>query len=255
MATAAGVGDSETSHDRPKVFLSYSRKDLATAERLRDRLIAAGFEAYLDKHDILPGEPWQERLARLIETADTVAFLLSPDSVASPVVDWEVNEAERLAKRILPVVIRDADPEKVPGRLKRLNYVFIRNAFEEATGLAQLGTWLLTDIGWIREHTRLGVLAADWERGERSDALLLRGPPLAAAERWVSERPREAPEPTQLQRSFILAGRIGEQARIAREQAQIARTRRAQRRTAVVLALMLAGVVGGVGACTSSGGA
>ncbi len=60
------------------VFPWHSRKDLATAEALRDRLIAQGFGAYLDKHDILPGYPWKERLAQLIETADRVVFPISP---------------------------------------------------------------------------------------------------------------------------------------------------------------------------------
>src|SRR5262245_44111622 len=141
---------------RLQVFISYSRKDLAAAEHLRDRLIAAGFGAYLDKHDILPGEPWRERLALLIEKADTVVFLLSPHSVASEICDWELNDAERLSKRILPVVICDTPAENVPGRLKRLNYIFLRGASEESDGVARLSEALLTDITWVREHTRLG---------------------------------------------------------------------------------------------------
>ena len=53
--------------DRPaSVFISYSRKDYAFAEKLRAALIAAGFEAYLDKEDILPGEPWRARLEQLM---------------------------------------------------------------------------------------------------------------------------------------------------------------------------------------------
>lgn len=49
------------------VFISYSRKDLAVAEDLRDRLVGSGFGAYLDQHDILPSEPWQDRLAAFPE--------------------------------------------------------------------------------------------------------------------------------------------------------------------------------------------
>ena len=66
-----------------RVFISYSRKDAEKAERLRNALVASGFEAYLDKHDILPGEPWQERLTGLIEAADSVVFLPTPASVRS----------------------------------------------------------------------------------------------------------------------------------------------------------------------------
>ena len=46
-------------------------------------LAERGFDAFLDKTDIAPGEPWKERLAGLIAAADTVVFTVSPDSVAS----------------------------------------------------------------------------------------------------------------------------------------------------------------------------
>ena len=233
-----------TAEKRVSVFISYSRKDLEAAERLRDRLDANGFEAYLDKHDILPGEPWQERLGRLIESADTVVFLLSSDSIASSICDWEVNEAERLAKRLLPVVIRDANDEQVPGRLKRLNYIFMRSEEEEESGFAAIRSALLTNIEWIREHTRLSELALDWQRSKRTDALLLRGEPLAAAERWISQRPDQTLGPTKLHHDFVLASREGEYVRLERDKAQIAATRRAQRRSFALLTLMLIGVLG-----------
>lgn len=239
-----------TTDARLQVFLSYSRKDLVTAEHLRDVLIARGFGAYLDKHDILPGEPWKERLAQLIETADTVVFLISPDSIASTVCDWEVNEAERLGKRILPVVIRDAPADAVPGRLKRLNYIFLRHETEAADGLARLEAALLTDIAWVREHTRLGERAAEWERKTRADALLLRGSELAAAELWVSRAHSGDQAPTDLHRAYITASREAEQARTEADRVQVARTRRFQKRAmwalmgvAVLLVAGLAGVI------------
>ena len=55
--------------ERLKVFISYSRKDSAFAEDLLLALEAAGFDPYLDKHDIVPGEPWEERLDRLVQAA------------------------------------------------------------------------------------------------------------------------------------------------------------------------------------------
>ena len=51
---------------RPLVFISYSRKDLAFAERLMAALKAHHVRAYLDQHNIAPGEPWKDRLAALI---------------------------------------------------------------------------------------------------------------------------------------------------------------------------------------------
>jgi hypothetical protein len=116
----------EPQPNRPvSVFISYSRADLTRAELLRDQLKTRGVEAYLDKHDILPGEPWQERIAGLIESADVVLFLISADSVSSNICDWEINETERLGKRLLPMIIRETPVELVPGRLRRLNFLFM----------------------------------------------------------------------------------------------------------------------------------
>lgn len=64
---------------RAKVFVSYSRKDLAFAETLVGALFERGFEAFLDKKDIAGGEDWQKRLSQLIAAADTVVFVISPD--------------------------------------------------------------------------------------------------------------------------------------------------------------------------------
>lgn len=229
---------------RLRVFVSYSRRDLAAAERLRDRLIERGFDAYLDKHDILPGEPWQERLASLIEMADAVVFLLSPDSVSSEICDWEVNEAERLAKRILPVVIRDTAGENVPGRLKRLNYIFIRNVDEEVDGFPRLSDALMTDISWVRDHTRIGELAAEWERNRCPPERLLRGSALTAAELWVSRPNSTGQSPTSLHVSFITESRKNEQSLAAAERSQVARTRRFQKRAGWALAAVAILVLG-----------
>ena len=100
---------------RPKVFISYSRKDLAFAQTLVDVLAERGFDAFLDKTDIAPGEPWKERLGGLIAAADTVVFVVSPDSVASSVCTWELEESARLGKRLIPVS-RATSPTPTPRR-------------------------------------------------------------------------------------------------------------------------------------------
>jgi len=41
-----------------KIFISYSHKDEDFAQELLSGLQLAGFEPYLDKHDIAAGEDW-----------------------------------------------------------------------------------------------------------------------------------------------------------------------------------------------------
>src|ERR1700687_1760747 len=115
---------SATSGSHAKVFVSYSRKDSAFAQMLVSELAAGGFDAFLDKTDIAPGEPWKERLAGLIAAADTVVFIVSGNSVASPICVWELEESARRGKRIIPVVVRRIADADAPPALGRLNWVF-----------------------------------------------------------------------------------------------------------------------------------
>src|SRR4051812_41894616 len=89
--------------ERLKVFVSYSRDDLDFADQLVAVLEICGFEAAIDRHDIKGGEQWEQRLGALILWADTVVFVLSPSSARSSTCAWEVEEASRSGKRILPV--------------------------------------------------------------------------------------------------------------------------------------------------------
>lgn len=203
---------SVTAPDAPKVFISYSRKNATFAEQLVQALKRRSFEAYLDKKDIAPGEPWKERLGALIQAADSVVFVVSPEAVKSPVCGWEVEEAERLGKRILPVVFRTPG-QKIPARLSRLNFIFFfdNSPFWRrsrlAAALKELETALNTDITWIREHTRLGELAARWVQSDKSADNILRGEALASAEAWITLRPSSAPLVTEVQSEYISQSR------------------------------------------------
>lgn len=183
-------GESTRAEQKTRVFLSYSRKDRTFAENLRDRMVRDGFDSYLDVHEIVKGEPWQERLQSLIFGADVVLFLISPDSVSSEVCDWEVNEAERLGKRILPVVCRAVTDNAVPGRLKRLNYAFLDTEEKWASEYPALCRELNRDIAWVREHTRISERAAVWDRhGRPRDEKLLSSDELRDARAWEARRP------------------------------------------------------------------
>ncbi|MCB1800511.1 MAG: toll/interleukin-1 receptor domain-containing protein [Gammaproteobacteria bacterium] len=197
-----------------RVFISYSRVDLAIAQRLRDYLNDTGLQAFLDVHDIVKGEPWQARLRGLIEQADAVIFLISPDSVASQICEWEVNEAELHEKRIFPVVARATPNESIPQRLQRLNFTFLDSDGKWETEGQSLLAALDEDIDWVREHTRLGELALRWDRAGRPARQLLRGADLSAAEQWRDHRPHTAPALTEQHSLFLQHSRAGSQRRL-----------------------------------------
>ncbi|RWO41371.1 WD40 repeat domain-containing protein, partial [Mesorhizobium sp.] len=114
---------------------------------------------------------------------------------------------------------RDLGGQFAPAALARLNYIFfIEDAASGASGdfnaaIDQVVRVLETDIGWVREHTRLGTLAQRWEALQRPHELELRGKELAAAETWLTTRPKRAPDPTDAHRGFITESRRAATAR------------------------------------------
>jgi GH24 family phage-related lysozyme (muramidase) len=192
------------------IFISYSRDDLAFAEQLYAALEAFGFGLSMDQRGISAGEDWQKRLGSLIRDADTVAFVLSPSSARSEMCAWEVGEAVRLGKRIIPVLCRSLDGAKAPEKLASLNYIFFyaepkSDGSGFGSGLALLVKALNTDLDWLREHTRYLQRATEWDTGGRSASRLLSGPDITSAKAWATRRPKDAPEPTPLQLDFIKA--------------------------------------------------
>lgn len=187
-----------------RVFISYSRADQAAAQRIRDALNMRGFEAFLDVHDIAPAEDWRRRLGALIRSAEKIVFLISPDSVASKICDWEVNHAEKLGKPVIPLVIRETPVEEVPDRLSRLNFIFFRKETEQAAALKAIESALTIDLAWEREKTRISNLAEEWNNSGRPHHLLTwRDDAIRALEVWRDEHPQTSHAPTETQLAFI----------------------------------------------------
>ena len=207
---------------RPRVFISYSRKDQDFAEQLLAGIEVAGFDGSLDRHDIAAGEAWEARIGGLIDAADTVVFVISPDSVCSERCAWEVDRTIRQRKRLLPIVWRRVKEADVPLQLKQLNYIYFdQPSLLSAAALATLVTALQTDLDWIREHTRIGEAALRWEARKRPYALLFRGDELVAAKAWLVATPRFAPEPTLLQHAFIKASEEDDAARTSADRVRL----------------------------------
>jgi len=109
---------------RLTVLLSYSRDDLNFADQLEAALQSHKYDVAIDRQGISGGENWKARLGGLIRDADTVIFVLSPSSAASELCKWEVEEASRLGKRIIPVPCRPLGDATVPPQLSALEYIF-----------------------------------------------------------------------------------------------------------------------------------
>lgn len=210
------------SADQPKlkVFVSYSRDDIAFADELVEGLTFHDFDVLIDRHSIAAGENFQTRLGGLILAADTIVFVLSPSAIASQSCAWEVDEALRLSKRILPVLARPVDFSAAPDKLKLINAIPF-TGLKAVSALTVLVKALNSDLDWLRRHTDLAEQAAEWRRSGQADDRLLRGATLAEAKTWLAAKPRNAPEPTQAHRAFIVASEDAETARASAERQKL----------------------------------
>ena len=207
---ASGAGKAPEDQSKAKVFISYSRKDMAFADRLEAALKARGFEPLMDRTDILAFEEWWKRVEALIARADSVVFVLSPDAVRPGTVALkEIAFAASLNKRLAPIVFRPVEDNAVPEALSKLNFIFFNDPVRFEQSADQLAGALNTDISWIRQHTEFGEQARRWALAEGPSGLLLRSPVLEQAERWIAARPRGAPAPTEETQTFIRRSRQG----------------------------------------------
>jgi len=138
-----------------------------------------------------------------IREADAVVFIVSPNSISSPICAWEVEQVASLNKRLAPIVLQRVADDRVPKGISRINYLYFDQPHDFESQADKLASALQTDLAWVKEHTRLGEIARRWDERGRSPTLLLRGQDIEDAERWIAWRPHEAPQPTEAHKRLI----------------------------------------------------
>ena len=137
------------------VFISYSRKDIQFAQRIHHELEARDRQPWVDWQDIPPTAEWLDEVYAGIQAADTFLFIISPDSVVSEICTLEIEHAIQHNKRLVPVVFHDVADDQVHSAMSAHNWVFLREEDDFEANLELLIDALDTDLGYVREHTRL----------------------------------------------------------------------------------------------------
>ena len=65
----------------PRVFIAYVIEDLPAAQRLYDDLRRHGFDPWLDRKKLLPGQNWPRAIQQAIEVSDFFVACLSQQAV------------------------------------------------------------------------------------------------------------------------------------------------------------------------------
>ncbi|HEX4497655.1 MAG TPA: toll/interleukin-1 receptor domain-containing protein [Thermoanaerobaculia bacterium] len=102
------------------VFVSYASSDKPWATEFVSALKEAGVKIWFDKFDLVPGEPWQERIGEALRASRTLVVVLSPHSAESPWTFFELGAAVADHKRIIPVAREDMDWTHLPSPLRHL---------------------------------------------------------------------------------------------------------------------------------------
>lgn len=80
--------------EKIRIFLSYAREDESAVKELYQRLSDEGFEPWMDRQDILPGERWDTSIESAIQKSDFFLACLSTRSVGKRgVIQRELEDA------------------------------------------------------------------------------------------------------------------------------------------------------------------
>ena len=123
-----------------KVFFSYASEDRKVAGVIADALRDQG-------HDVYPTADWPKDLRAALKRAQAFLVLLSPAAMGSPYVGEEIRQAlvaERLANRVIPVVLGSATQvpwilqtmEPIPARSPKTAAEMISKRLQKAADTA-----------------------------------------------------------------------------------------------------------------------
>jgi hypothetical protein len=91
------------------IFISYAKEDREVAAQLAALLESAGWHVWWDRR-IPAGRTWRSVLEEALREMRCMIVLWSQESVNSPWVAEEAEEARKLGKMLVPVLIQQVDP-------------------------------------------------------------------------------------------------------------------------------------------------
>ncbi|MBK9746002.1 MAG: SUMF1/EgtB/PvdO family nonheme iron enzyme [Chloroflexi bacterium] len=219
------------------VFISYSRLDRDFVGKLREALADQKQDVWIDWESIPPSQAWWDEIQKGIARANNFVVVLSPNSLASPICQMEIEAARQLGKRIIPVLhldynrddaikamaLRLAAPDQDAARriwgnrqphnlydandsvLKHINYFFFRPEDDFSSRFTALMGVIRTDFDHKERHTIYELRALEWDHRQRNVSFLLLDDELAGAQEWLCHAQSKEPSPTTLHHEYIQA--------------------------------------------------
>lgn len=104
---------------KPRVFLSYSQRDAAFVRHLAGALRAEGVDVWYDEGELRVGDTILRQIEEALEQSRYFLLVISPEYLSSQWSQFEMGVAlgrDPLSpgRRILPVIVREVEPSKLP---------------------------------------------------------------------------------------------------------------------------------------------
>jgi hypothetical protein len=108
----------------PRIFIAYATEDRAMAERLFEEMTRQGFDAWLDRRKLLPGQNWPRRIEDAIANSDFFIACFSTRSVRKrggfqAEIRYALDCAGRVPLDDVFLIPTRLDECRVPARIQR----------------------------------------------------------------------------------------------------------------------------------------
>jgi hypothetical protein len=149
-----------------EIFVSYSRRDTETVEKIVQQLGQAGMSVWIDREDIRAGDSWRLQIVEAIDTCHAFVLMLSGDSAISVNVQKEISLAADSGRSIFVMQLGPVTlPAMIRYQLAGLQFIDLQLlGFDKAA--AQL-------IASLNEHLKKFRPAG--ERSQRQTELVIQG--------------------------------------------------------------------------------
>src|SRR6267143_1153221 len=143
-----------------KNFIIHSEKDIAYARMTEDYIKRCGQTPYIaesPENPELGKKLWEEKIERALQTSNAVLLLWTQNCISSRSVQYELQRAKQLGKRIIPAIENNCNP---PEAIKDLVYVRFDSTNPEA--IKTIVNSLLSyesEVNQQRNQQILGIIA------------------------------------------------------------------------------------------------
>ncbi|VVB85162.1 Photosystem I assembly protein Ycf3 [uncultured archaeon] len=124
------------------IYLSYSRPDVDSVEKVARYLSDIGLKVWFDRWSLVPGVSWQVTLEEALGSSFTIAVFIG----TSPLSNWQkqewktslIKQKSDSLRRIMTVLLPGSTSKSVPSHLRKLTHIDLRKGLENTYELNRI---------------------------------------------------------------------------------------------------------------------